>query len=268
MPFRLYIDESGDHTYNNLHDSARRYLCLTGCIIDYDDNRLIFSPAVEQLKQRHFPYDLDETSVILHRNDLINKRGAFSNLTDPNSQTAFDEDLLIFLRDHSYTLVSVVIDKARHRERYGKHADHPYHRCLEVLLERYCGFLEYFDSVGDVMAEARGRVEDDLLRQSYRHFYQYGSKYGSKVTHPNTPRNTLTSREIKLKLKSANVAGLQIADLLAFPCRQGILANHEVIPAMPNVYGARVWDCIQPKFNRHFGNDRIEGYGQVFICPK
>ena len=29
--YRLYIDESGDHTWRQLDDPARRYLCLLGC---------------------------------------------------------------------------------------------------------------------------------------------------------------------------------------------------------------------------------------------
>lgn len=268
MKYRLYVDESGDHNYKNLDDPSRRYLCLMGCIVEYDQNRLSFTPEVEKLKQQHFPYDPDDGQIpSFHRSDLIKKVGVFSSLSNPNNQSAFDEGLLVLLRDQNYTLITVVIDKARHKQRYGHFAEHPYHRCLEILLERYCGFLKYFDGTGDVMAEARGKTEDNLLRDAYRHFYHNGSKYGSKVTSLQDIRNTLSSGEIKLKLKTANVAGLQIADLLAYPCRQGILAEKAKIPPLGNIFGARVWECVQPKFNRHYGVNKIDGYGWVFIEP-
>lgn len=32
--FRLYIDETGDHTYKNLHEVDKKYLGLIGCVFD------------------------------------------------------------------------------------------------------------------------------------------------------------------------------------------------------------------------------------------
>ncbi|HHH41115.1 MAG TPA: DUF3800 domain-containing protein [Chloroflexi bacterium] len=145
--YRLYIDESGDHTFSDLSNPARRYLGLTGCFVESEVYRTQFYPALEALKQAHFPYNPDEP-VILHRKDLINRRGPFWRLRDPEAERRFNEDLLRFLADQEYLLITVVIDKKSHIERYGSAAYHPYHYCLAALLERYCGFLNRFAHIG------------------------------------------------------------------------------------------------------------------------
>lgn len=45
--FRLYIDESGDHTYKEIDKIDKRYLGLTGCIINNEHYRTIFQPELE-----------------------------------------------------------------------------------------------------------------------------------------------------------------------------------------------------------------------------
>ncbi len=55
MRLRLYVDESGDHTYRNLEDVGRRYLGLIGVAIESDYYRNEFQPGLESLKQLHFP---------------------------------------------------------------------------------------------------------------------------------------------------------------------------------------------------------------------
>ncbi|MGQ9666008.1 MAG: hypothetical protein ACUVWB_01725, partial [Anaerolineae bacterium] len=104
----------------------------------------------------------------------------------------------------------MVIDKQAHINRYGNAAHHPYHYCLTVLLERYCGFLNHLHANGDVMGESRGGAEDQQLKAAYQSVYENGTKSHE----PTFFQRALTSKELKLKPKSANIAGLQIADLL------------------------------------------------------
>ncbi len=40
--YRLYIDESGDHTYKDIGEPARRYLGLTGCFVEGEVYRTQF----------------------------------------------------------------------------------------------------------------------------------------------------------------------------------------------------------------------------------
>jgi len=163
--YRLYVDESGDHTYYKLEDPARRYLGLIGIFIETEYYRTTFQPEVEGFKQEHFPYNPDEP-VILHREDIINRRGPFWRLRDTEKERAFNEDFLQFIEEQDYCIITVVIDKKAHIERYGKAAYHPYHYCLAALLERYCGFLNFYNAQGDVLAESRGGTEDQQLKTS------------------------------------------------------------------------------------------------------
>ncbi len=218
MVYRLYIDESGDHTYKNLASLDKRYLCLLGMIVEAETYRRSFHPAVEALKQKHFPHDPDNP-IVLHRREIVNRSGYAWRLRDPAARKAFNEDLLQFLRDQDYRLIAVVMDKKNHVERYGDAAFHPYHYSLAILLERYCGLLNYLNAKGDVMVERRGKREDALLMRAYEALYDFGTWYRG----PEFFRSALTSRNIKIKSKEANIAGLQIADLLAYPCKQEIL---------------------------------------------
>ena len=74
-------------------------------------------------------------------------------------------------------LIIVVIDKKYHIDTYGKSAFHPYHFALAAMLERYCGFLNFLNSRGDVWAEERGKKEDRSLEREYSRIYTDGTYF-------------------------------------------------------------------------------------------
>lgn len=78
---------------------------------------------------------------------------------------------------------------------------------------------------GDVVAESRGGNEDTKLKNEYRRIYDNGTRYHPKEFF----QNTLTSKEIKIKPKIANIGGIQVADLIAFPSKQRILLEEKEI---------------------------------------
>ena len=257
--YRLYIDESGDHTYGKLEDIGRQYLCLLGIIIDQEIYRSDFYPSFEKLKQTHFPHNPDEP-LILHRSDIINKRGAFGRLADPDKERMFNTDLLNFLAHGEYRIIGVVIDKKSHIKRYGSAAYHPYHYCLAALLQRYCGFLNFYNAQGDVMAENRGGTEDTKLKEAYCLLHSTGTQFRDRQFF----QKALTSREIKLKPKSSNIAGLQVADLLAYPVKQKILMENSVISTLYD-FNKEICGVIHSKYNHHASEGRISDYGWIFI---
>ena len=87
------------------------------------------------------------------------------------------------------------------------------------MLERYCRFLNTIHATGDVLAESRGGSEDRQLKEAYKAVYNSGTQLRS----PAYFQKTLTSHEIKIKPKTANIAGLQISDVLAYPGKQELL---------------------------------------------
>jgi len=258
--YRLYIDESGDHTYSKIDKPEKRYLGITGVIFESEYYRQEFHQQFEYFKQKHFPYSPDEP-VILHRKELIGRHGPFWRLRDAGKEKAFNEDFLKLLKEKNYFVVSVVIDKKAHVDRYRESAMHPYHYCLVAMLERYCGFLNFFNAQGDVMAESRGGEEDMQLKEAYQRAYASGTQFrGSEFF-----QKSLTSKEIKIKPKSANIAGLQLADLLAHPCKNEILFERQRIDKWKEVFGTSVCQSVSGKYNRNMFQNRVQGYGKVFL---
>ena len=71
--YRIYIDESGDHTYRAVQDLHTRYLSLTGVMVVKTHYEAAIVPAIEALKRNHFSYDPDNP-VIFHRTDMVKRK--------------------------------------------------------------------------------------------------------------------------------------------------------------------------------------------------
>lgn len=92
-----------------------------------------------------------------------------------------------------------------------------------MLLELFVYFLNRRGVRGDVIAESRGGKED---------------------------------RQLKMKQKSNNLAGLQLADLVAHPSRNEILVeNGHPVTIAP--FAAKVIAVLQDKHDK--GGDRVFG---------
>lgn len=262
--YRLYIDESGDHHYHDYNNPrydtpSERYLGLMGVVMKKDVRQQAHL-NLENLKQKHFDYDPDDP-IILHRKEIIHKQGVFYVLQDPEKEKAFNDDLIGFITNLECVLIIVVIDKKYHIETYGKAAYHPYHFGLTALLERYCGLLNFRNQRGNVWAEKRGKGEDRSLRKAYSYVYNNGTYYcGSSFF-----QKALTSNKIKIKSKKSNIAGLQVADLLAHPCKQEFLYEKNRMSRAPCGFGKMVCECVRRKYNMQVYEQRVEGYGKVFI---
>ena len=259
--YRLYLDESGDHVFNYLEQPSHRYLCLLGCWFSNADY-LVFHDRLEAFKKAHVPHHPDDPPV-LHREDIINRRGHFTHLQDPAKAQAFDDALLVLLNEAEFRVVGVVIDKLELRQKYGEAAGHPYHLALGFLLQRYCGYLNHINRYGDVLAESRGGHEDQLLMDSYARVHAQGVW----MTSPTHFQNALTSKQLKVKKKSTNIAGLQLADLLGHPLRQAILRDEGLLPEGLAPFAARLMPVLERKLNRHLYDGRVAGYGKV-LFPK
>ncbi|MCL4488960.1 MAG: DUF3800 domain-containing protein [Chloroflexi bacterium] len=200
--------------------------------------------------------------VIFHRKELVNKRYPFDPLLDPETERRFNLALLTALARWEYVVITVVIDKRAHRDQYQVWHYHPYHYCLSVLLERFVLFLHYGGHRGDVMVEGRGSKEDSKLKDSYSRLYARGTDN----VPPERWQERLTSRELKIKLKSANIAGLQLADLIAHPSRREMLIEHGLVTDERDVFGDEICAILrQSKYHRNRRTGQIEGYGKKLL---
>jgi len=257
--YRLYIDESGDHTYNLLDDPSHRYLALLGVWFLQGRDYVEFADHLERFKRTIFGPRPDKP-VVLHRSEIINRKGPFGFLCDPQVCKRFDSALIEVVRRARFRMVCVIIDKQIHLARYAS-PFHPYHYCLAAMLDRYSGWLNYKNSVGDVVAESRGTEEDLQLEQAYRRVYESGTLMFSHEHH----QKALTSKDIKVKPKTANIAGLQLADILAHPVKQVLLLEKGKIADSGETFGRQIYEAAKGNFNVNTKTREIEGYGKVLL---
>ncbi len=259
MKYRLYVDEVGNSDLNASKDPNHRYLSLTGVIIGLDYVQTTVFPAVERLKAGYFGSHPDDP-LILHRKELVNKRFPFHRLQDPEVEKHFNDDLLTLLRELDYTVITTVIDKLEHEQRYTTWRYDPYHYCLAVLMERYIFWLEQRDVTGDVMAESRGGKEDRRLKDSFERLYAHGTEYVPATKFA----NQLTSKQLKVKPKSNNIAGLQIADLLAHPSFKVTQARREN-KGLPGNFGGEIGKILEASKYHRSPSGKIDGWGRKWL---
>jgi hypothetical protein len=254
--FRVFIDEVGTHDLKSSDDPNHRYLGLTGVIMPLDFERGSFTEKLNELKQGIF----GTTAIVLHRRELLLARPPFQALTNLEVRKQFDELLMDLIANATYRVVTVVIDKKEHMRRYTAWVFHPYHYCLTVLLERYVQFLGKIGHVGDVLVESRGRKENMQLERAYRYIYDRGSNHVSAKIF----QSRLTSRQLKIEGKQANVAGLQLADLIANPSCRSLICE-KTGEQMKAEFGTKVEKALKKsKYLRRF-DGVIPGWGQKWL---
>lgn len=259
MKYHLYIDEVGNSDLGSSNDPNHRYLSLTGIILEVDYDSTIVAPAIEELKSTYFGSNSSEP-IILHRKELMNKNHPFESLRDPIIEKLFNKSLLDLLQNLDYAVITVIIDKQECNRRYHKWHFDPYHYCLTTLVERYVLWLQRKKAEGDVISESRGKQDDQRLKESFERIYVRGSDF----VESNVLASHLTSRQLKVKTKRANVAGLQLADLIAHPSFRAALARRGHSP-LPNTFGSKIEDILESsKYVRSYGG-QIDGYGRNWL---
>lgn len=99
------------------------------------------------------------------------------------------------------------------------------------------------------MAESRGGKEDMRLKDSFIRLWESGTEYVA----PEEFQKTLTSKQLKVKTKANNVAGLQLADLLAHPSRNEILQEQKLLGKEIAPFAKLVIDILKNKYDQQGG---------------
>jgi len=256
MKYRMYVDEVGNPDLNSSDNPNHRFLSLTGVIIDLEYVKRVLHPQMEKLKTNHFNSHPDDP-IIFHRKEILNAKPPFEVLRDQKKRKKFDSELLRLFEFWDYTVISVCLDKKIHKETYKTWRYDPYHYCLALLLERYIFFLEQYLVIGDVMAESRGGKEDRRLKESYKKLWEEGTQY----IEPDRIQNVLTSKKLKVKSKTNNISGLQLADLIAHPSRNELLKEHDFLNKDLAPFAKKIIQILQRKYYQR--EDRI--FGKKFI---
>ena len=110
------------------------------------------------------------------------------------------------------------------------------------------------------MAEVRGGKPDRRLEKSFARLHDGGTSNIGK----NDMQLRITSKKLKLKPKAANVAGLQIADMIANPSAAYVRSLYGA-GAAPDRFGGQIIRILVDQKYRRSWQGKIEGYGVKWL---
>lgn len=211
--YRMFIDDTGNIDSAASNHPQRRFASITGVIFELEYLRLVFDIGFSMLKRRHFGLMPNGKPPVMHLRRLKQAEGPFHVMTDNEKRAAWQRDCFSMYRRAQYHVITVSVDKIAFYNRHPNWQDDIYGLLVGNAVERYFYFLRD-RGTGDVMAEAVNGPKDQVLKDLYKKFYETGTQH----IPANLLQTVLSSKEIKIKPKNADVAGLQLADLLAGTC--------------------------------------------------
>lgn len=261
MAFRLFIDEVGNNDLDGAaSDPNIRFLSLSGVLMRRYLHDSILTQRLDALKQM-LPAHTSVKPVILHRREIVRREGPFAALRDVALSSKFNAALLECLSESPYLVVTVQIDKKAHLDSYGMWHFDPYHYCLRCLIERYVLYLSRHGEHGDVVIEPRFKSADKKLKASFERIYRSGTEnLPSRLV-----QRHLVSKDIQFCAKSANVAGLQLADLIAHPSARAMRFDRDGL-VVPEDFGTQVVRILNDRrYARNPRTEVISGWGTKWL---
>lgn len=273
MKCRIYVDEVGNANMQNtgkthsceIDTINARYLSLTGIVMSLDHVQNVVHPQMGELKQEFFPCHPDDP-VIFHRKEMMQATPPFETLKCEIRRKQFTDMLLSCLTQWEYRVFTVCIDKHKfgtgsypewYSRTYPTWQYDPYHYCLAVLVEKAVQYLEAKNKTADVMTESRGTKEDHRLKVSFRALMESGTEYLSAKRF----QARMTSKELKIKPKACNIAGLQIADIIAHPSKMLMMKECGILGRNFSLLETEIHKILSRKYDQYQGNI----YGKKFL---
>ncbi len=245
----VYVDESGDHSLASI-DAGYPVFVLALCVFHKRHYSEKIIPAVEKLKFNYFGHD----SVVLHETDIRKQKGAFAFLSHRPRREEFVAWLSSIMVQSNFILIACVVDKARLGRNEGE-ATNPYHIALDICLQRLHVFLMEKGQQSlqtHVVVECRGKKEDRELELEFRRICD-----GHGTLNQQLPFNVVFAD------KKTNLAGLQLADLVARP-----VGLNYIRPGQPN----QAFEVLRKKFFCAGGRANVgngyENVGLVIYPPQ
>jgi hypothetical protein len=230
----VYVDESGDHSLATI-DPGYPVFVLALCIFHKRHYSEKIIPAVEKLKFNYFGHD----SVVLHEHEIRKQKGPFVFLSQQAVRAEFMAQLTSIMEASNFILIACVVDKARLPKNEGA-ASNPYHIALGICLEALRAFLaekQQDQLKTHVVVECRGKKEDAELELEFR-----------RICDGTNPGGVSLPFEVVFADKKTNLAGLQLADLVARP-----IGIHHLRPAQAN----QAFDLLKQKFYCAGGRQQV-----------
>jgi len=233
MPMRprtnylLFVDECGTHDMQHV-DANFPIFVLVGLLVGEVYYAKSLVPRVKALKVSHF----GKSDVVLHSRDIRRRQGDFEIFrTTPERKPPFDAAIGNLVLRARIRLFAVAIDKMRLR-RHSLLPLNPYDVSLSQLLSAVLGPPRIVGPsrpmVSKIVAESRGRKEDKELQREFQELRRLGlDNYGAlsvQSRRSGTVQHLFPSK-IDFAMKSLAIAGLELADLAAYPIARAVMSN-------------------------------------------
>lgn len=229
--FIAFFDECGDHSLTKINPELPVFVLCT-VIVEREAYAGAIVPEIAAFKLRYFAHE----GINLHSRNIRKAEGPFTILQNAAVRQRFLTELTQLIERLPFTLFVTCIHKPAYKDRYEERARNPYDVALEYSFERVLHFMEANAQTDlPVIAEARGRNEDDALRASFHRLMTEGTYYND------ARRFGRLVCPISFRRKQDNIAGIQLADLCAYPT-----ARHVLDATKPNL----PWKAIAAKFYR------------------
>lgn len=217
MKYYFFLDETGDHGLTYIDEKFPLFL-LCGCLFSADEIENT-KTKVDNFKQKYFK----TTEVVLHSRDIRKCEGAFQILFNLDLKAEFYKDLNGILGEATYSIIATGINKEEHIKKYGKGAKDPYSLSFSYIIERLIFCLGSLDKEGivEIAVERRGKKEDKMLLSHFNSVLDLGTYYVS------SERLKEKITDFKFHNKRELIAGLEVADLCAYPLARYLLNPKE-----------------------------------------
>lgn len=236
----MFLDESGDHSLEKIDQSYPMFV-LAGCIFDFDYYFNHAEKEIDKLKQEFF----SKRNLILRSYDIRKQKGNFSCLVDKSKREKFYSALDDLVEQLDFQIIAAAIRKDKFKSRY-QLPNNPYFVCFQFILERSIMYLGKSKEKMMFKIEFRETHNDQKLSKVYDNFRSVKSRF-------------ITSKEIQDKLidlsfnqKIQNIAGMQIADLVAYPIGKW---------ALDKTKENKAFTIIESKLHRKADTDTYLNYG-------
>ena len=242
----LFLDESGDH---NLTTTDPQYplFVLAGCVLSQDCHDRTLSARLTDFKQKLF----GTKNIVLHYVDYTRNKNGFERMSNKDFREEFYKALNRIIAETDFTLISCIIDKTKHKEKYKALAIDPYTLSLEIIIERFVKLLVASKEKGVIVAESRGQQLDNELNLAFLDLKIRGTRFLR-------PKEIVENiQAFNISKKEENIAGLQLVDSIVTPIGRRYYRRK-------NYY--LDYDIVKGKF-RKIECGKYKGYGLV-IVPK
>jgi hypothetical protein len=261
IPYRIYMDDSGNVDASANNDHNQRYGSISAVILEADYIDSTFNNSFSKLVEKHFGRKADGGPHNLHRRVLNSPpdHGPFSVLRDDSKRAAWDTDALSMFKRAKYVVISACVDKIEWYWRYPDWSGDFYEVLVQAVLERAYYFLRT-RGVAEVNIETKNQGRDQRLKENYKKALEHGYTYisGQKLS------AVFRSRELNIVMKSDCRPGAQLADLIAGPALQHIRFMHTNRHPMTGTFVKSLCDILESeKFYRDWRGSP-NGYGRLW----